>query len=100
MIRIEVKSAEVHTKSGTSSKTGKPFQIAEQEAWGLFYDQNGKPHPYPQKIRITLDDGRAPYPVGNYQLAPESLYPDRFGQITIRAKLQPVASTLSAAKAA
>lgn len=99
MIQIEVKSAEVQTKTGTSSKTGKAYQIAEQEAWGHFADQHGKPHPYPQKIRLTLEDGRAPYPVGTYTLAPESLYPDRFGQITIRAKLKPIAASLAKAAA-
>lgn len=99
MIQIEVKSAQVETKTGTSSKTGKPYQIAEQEAWGHFTDQHGKPHPYPQKIRITLEDGRQPYAVGTYTLAPESLYPDRFGQITIRAKLKPIAATLGKAAA-
>lgn len=99
MIQIEVKSAAVETKTGNSQKTGKPYQIAEQEAWGHFVDAKGQPHPYPQKIRLTLEDGRQPYPVGTYTLAPESLYPDRFGQITIRAKLKPIASSLAKAAA-
>lgn len=99
MIQIKIEDVAVETKQGTSSKTGKPYSIREQTAWGLFCDQNGKQHPHPMRIRLTLDDQAAPYPVGTYTLAPESLYPDRFGQITIRAKLRPVAAA-AAPKAA
>ena len=98
MIQIKVEDVAVETKSGTSQKSGKAYSIREQTAWGLFHDQNGKVQPHPQRIRVTLDDQQPPYPVGVYTLAPESFYPDRFGQITIRAKLRPVAA--SAAKAA
>ncbi len=98
MIQIKIEDVAVETKAGTSSKTGKPFSIREQTGWGFFFDQHGKPHPHPMRIRLTLDDQAAPYPVGTYTLAPESLYPDRFGQITIRAKLRPLAA--AAAKAA
>jgi len=92
MIQIKIEDVAVETKAGTSGKTGKPYSIREQTGWGFFFDQNGKPHPHPMRIRLTLDDQAAPYPVGVYTLAPESLYPDRFGQITIRAKLRPVAA--------
>lgn len=98
MIKIEINDLAVETKNGISSKTGKPFSIREQTGWGFFYDQQGKPHPHPMRVRLTLDDQQAPYPVGIYMLAPESLYPDRFGQITIRAKLKPAVA--AAAKAA
>lgn len=96
-IKIEVKSAEVVPKNGVSQKTGKPFSIREQEAWGHFTDPKGQPHPYPQRVRLTLDDNQPPYAPGVYTLSPASFYPDRFGQIVCRAKLQPVAAARQAA---
>lgn len=97
MIKIEVTSNEVKHKSGTSQKTGKPYDIPEQEAWGYFHDQEGKPHPHPQKVRLGLDKDQPAYSVGIYTLAPESLYVDRFGQISIRARLRPVPQAVKAA---
>lgn len=70
MIKIEVQSSEVHVKQGTSGKTGKPYSIREQEAWGWFADQQGKPHPHPMRVRLTLDNEQAPYTPGVYLLQP------------------------------
>jgi len=89
MIKIEVNSPLVDTKQGTSSKTGKQYSIREQEAWGYFFDMQGQPHPHPMRVRLTLDDTQQPYAPGVYTLAPESFYVDRFGQISIRARLKP-----------
>jgi len=100
MIKIEIQSTEVETKSGTSSKTGKPYSISEQDGWGYFHDQSGKVHPHPMKIRIMLEKDQAPYAPGLYTLAPESLYPDRFGQITIRPKLKALVASAKQAAAA
>lgn len=97
MIKIEVKSEAVQTKQGTSSRTHKPYSIREQEAYAFFLDRDGNPQPYPQRVRLTLDDGAFPYPVGNYTLAPESLFADRYDQISIRAKLRPMAPAARAA---
>lgn len=89
MIKIEVNTALVDIKQGTSSRTGKPYTIREQEAWGYFFDMHGQPHPHPMRVRLTLDDTQQPYAPGVYTLAPESLFADRFGQISIRARLKP-----------
>lgn len=97
MIRVQVESVEIQTKNGTSQRTGKPYAIREQEAWGYFCGPDGKPHPHPQKMRITLGDQDQPYPVGTYIIAPESLYPDRYGQVTCRVRLRPVAAPAAAA---
>ncbi|GHU14813.1 hypothetical protein FACS189441_5370 [Betaproteobacteria bacterium] len=99
-IKVEIKSAEVEVKSGTSNRTGKPYSIREQVGWGFFVDSHGKPQPYPQRIRLTIEDGEEPYAPGTYQLAPSSFYPDRFGQLSCRAKLQPIAAAASARAAA
>lgn len=98
MIKIEIVSASVVHKTGTSQKTGKPFDIPEQEGWAHFHDREGKLNPHPTKVRITLDRDQAPYSVGVYSLAPESLYSDQWGQICIRPRLRSIAS--AAVKAA
>lgn len=90
MIKVQIESTEVQVKQGTSQRSGKAYSIKEQEAWGYFTDPQGKPHPHPQKIRLTLGDEQQPYPVGAYVMADESHYPDRFGQVTTRAKLIPL----------
>jgi hypothetical protein len=91
MIKVEVSTQVVDVKSGTSAKSGKPYQIREQEAWAYFYDREGKPYPHPQKIKITLDDDMQPYGLGLYIIDPASLYADRFGQVAIRARLRAAA---------
>ena len=90
-IKVEVRSEELDVKTGVSQKNGKPYNIREQSAWGFFVDQQGNPHPYPQKVRLTLEDTQQnPYPPGMYELADASFYPDRYGQIRIRAQLTPL----------
>lgn len=83
MIKIEVASAEVFTKSGIAAKSGKPYTIREQEAFAYVTDRNGQPQKYPAKIRINLNDDQAPYAVGNYTISPSSFYVDRFGGLTL-----------------
>jgi len=98
MIKVQVETTVVDLKSGTSAKTGKPYAIREQEAWGFFIGRDGKPNTHPQRIKVTLDDDANPYEVGMYQLDPSSLYADKWGQVSIRARLRPLVQ--SAAKAA
>lgn len=97
MLKIQVETTVIDTKTGTSAKTGKPYCIREQEAWMFGHDRDGKPHPHPQRIRLTLDDDQQPYSVGNYTLCPSSIYVDRFNQIAIRARLRPVVQQAKAA---
>ena len=100
MIKVQVEKVEVEEKRGTSQRTGKPYAIREQSAWGYFCDQEGRPHPHPQQVRITLGDLQEPYPVGAYVIADESFYPDRYGQVSCRVKLRPVAAAAQSARAA
>lgn len=98
MLKVEIATTLVDTKSGNSQKTGKPYCIREQEAWCFFFGRDGKPLPHPQRIRLTLDDDQHPYEIGTYQLDPSSLYAGKFGQIMVAARLtKPVAAVQKAA---
>lgn len=98
MIKIEVNTSAFDAKQGISARTGKPYSIREQEAWAFLSDRDGKLQPHPQRIRITLGDGDAPYTPGLYQLDPSSVYVGDFSQLNIRARLRPLGQ--SAIKAA
>lgn len=94
MIKIEIKSPEVRTKSGIAAKTGKPYTIREQEGWAFTYGRDGKPNPYPVKLSISLRDEQPPHPPGNYTLDPASIYTNRFDQLEISPVLVPVAASV------
>lgn len=97
-IKIEVSSTAIKTKSGVSTRTNKPYSIREQEAYAYSVDRDGNPHKYPQQIKITLGDDQAPYTPGNYTIAPESFFVDRFGSLSLGLILKPlVAQTARAA---
>lgn len=97
MIKIEIQSAEVKTKSGNSARTGKPYSIREQTGFAFTHSRDGKLNPYPVKVSITLGDDQQPYAPGVYQLAPESLYTNRFDQLEISPVLKPLAAAVKAA---
>lgn len=63
MQRIEILSAEVETKSGTSTRTGKPYAIREQAA---ALHTTGKK--YPEACRIGLGRDQQPYAPGMYDI--------------------------------
>lgn len=66
-MKIEIaKATEEPVKEGTG-QNGKPYRIREQEAW-LHIDQMK----YPQRVKIPLNNGIAPYAVGMYVVADES----------------------------
>lgn len=91
MIRIEVKTDAVNVKSGTSTRTGKPYSIREQEAWAHVLGRDGKPQPYPVSVVLPLGDDQPPYPPGQYTLDPTCLYVDRFRSLTLsKARLMPI----------
>lgn len=93
MIRIEVKSTEVTTRSGTSQRTGQPWTIRSQEGYAYTFDQTGKVRPYPERISLQLDDNQLPFPIGNYDLSLASIYVGDFGRLMMgRPQLTPVAS--------
>ena len=97
MIKVEINSASFDVKSGTAASTGKPYSIREQEAWAYLCDRDGKPQPYPQKIKVTLDDQQPPYNPGTYQLDPSSIFVGDFAQLNIRARLRPLQQVAKAA---
>lgn len=91
MIRIEIESAEVITKSGVAAATGKPYTIREQDAWAYLVGQNGKPNKHPDAMKIALERDQSPYAVGAYILDPGSLYVASFGKLSIgRVRLNPL----------
>lgn len=91
MIKVSVTSTEVRTQSGNAKATGKPYSLSFQTVWFHTYDRSGKPNPYPEKVEIILDknDQGAPlfYPVGEYTLAPESVYVNRSGDLSLSPRL-------------
>jgi len=78
MLKIEIKSADVMTKSGTSARTGKPYTIREQLG---YWHAKGKA--YPIEVKITLDDSAQPFAPGVYTLGEESFMVGRFGDLQI-----------------
>lgn len=62
MQTLTFESTEVHTKSGNSSRTGKPYNIREQSAW-LHVGQK-----FPVSVRIQLGDQQPPYAPGDYAI--------------------------------
>lgn len=101
MIRIEVETAEVMTKSGIAAATGKPYTIREQNAWAYLIGQDGKPNKHPEAMKITLERDQPPYAVGAYTLDPGALYVAQFGKLSIgRIRLNPIQSPVQSVKAA
>lgn len=99
MIKIEVKSTEIESFSGTSKSTGKPFTIRNQMAYAFLLDKAGNARPYPELIKLSLEDNQLPFPVGFYQLAPQSVFVDKFDRLALgRPSLLPM--QISQARAA
>lgn len=92
MIKIEIKSTDINTKSGVSGKTGKPYTIREQSGYAHTHDRDGKLFEYPVQMKVSLQDGSQPYAPGFYTLAPESLYTNGFQQLAITPVLKPLVS--------
>jgi len=98
MLNVKVLNGEVRKIEGTSVRTNKPYSFRTQEAYISTFDpKTGKPHPYPQRIEITLGDEQTPYAVGDYQLSPFSLYVDRNGRLNVSPRLEPVRTSNPAA---
>ncbi len=103
MIKVSVTSTEVRNQSGTAKTTGKAYSLSFQTAWMHTYDRSGKPNPYPEKVEIILeknDQGAALFwPAGDYTLAPESIYVNRNGDLSISPRLVPLKPAPAAAAA-
>jgi hypothetical protein len=91
MLKVEIKSTDIDSFSGISKKTGQPFAIRSQTAYAHTFDRNGVQFPYPQQIKISLDDDQLPFAVGAYVVAPQCIYVDKFGKLALgRLSLTPV----------
>lgn len=102
MIKVSVKSTDVRNQSGTAKATGKAYSLNFQSVYMFLVDRYGKPEPYPTKVEVILEkneQGAALFwPVGEYTLAPESVYVNRNGDLAISPKLVPLAPPSAAAK--
>lgn len=77
MIRCEVKSTHVETKSGTSSKTGRPYSIREQDGYVTL------PNGETRKVAIGLESNDAPLDAGSYEPMPSAYYVTKYGELAI-----------------
>lgn len=85
MLRVEIASEEVKTKSGIG-RSGRPYQIREQQG----YLHRGEKYPF--EMRVQIKDDQPPYAVGMYTLSDESFYVGDFGALRVRPLLVPVAA--------
>jgi hypothetical protein len=98
MIKIEIESAEVKTKSGVSARTGKPYSMREQKGYVYTCDRDGKPNRHPNTLVLTLREDQQPYAAGFYTLSPASFYTNKYDQLEVSPVL--VAVPVAAVKAA
>lgn len=83
-MKIIVEATEVRTRSGISSKTGKPWQMHEQSALLRGERVMGE-------IRLDLEAADKPYPVGEYEIDFErSIGIGSYGSVTFRPVLKAV----------
>ena len=94
MIKISVTSTEVRNMRGNGKASGKPYDLNFQTVWAHTSDRNGNPNPYPEKVEIILEKSEQGaalfYPVGEYTLAPNSVFVDRGGNLSISPRLVPL----------
>jgi hypothetical protein len=91
MIQVSVTSTEVRNQRGTAKASGKAYDLNFQTVWFHTFDRNGSKNPYPEKSEIILEKNEqgAPlfWPIGEYTLAPSSVYVDRNGSLAISPRL-------------
>ena len=94
MIQVSVTSTEVRNQRGTAKASGKAYDLNFQTVWFHTHDRQGNKNPYPEKAEIILEkneQGQALFwPVGEYTLAPSSVYVDRSGNLAIAPRLVPL----------
>jgi hypothetical protein len=101
MFRVVVETTATAVKQGTSTKTGKPYRIVEQDAHVFLRDGNtGKECTYPSSFRLRLEDGQDAYSPGEYVIDSASVYVGRYGELLFgRVKLVRRAAMASKAAA-
>lgn len=94
-IKIVVEEVNVDTKTGVGAKG--PWRIDEQEAFAYLADRKGKLHAHPTRISVRLEDGQAPYPIGEYTVAPASFYAGKYNSLMFSVRLVPMRAQVKAA---
>lgn len=87
MIKITITSPIVREMKGIGKASGKPYHMRFQTGHAFTVDQDGLIAPFPDKFEISLDEGQFPYPAGDYQLQPSSLFVNRDGRLEVRPRL-------------
>jgi len=88
---FEIHSTFVNERTGKSAK-GRDYKLREQEAWVQIGDA-----PYPQKTKIMLDEGQAPYAVGKYQLHDRSFSIGQYDSLQCSPVLVPLVESVQKA---
>jgi len=83
MIRIEIQSDEILTRNGIAARTGRPFEFRYQLGFAHTVDSNGSDLLVPEAIEISVPPRMQPYAPGLYELAPGSVYVNRFRQLEV-----------------
>jgi hypothetical protein len=94
-IKIVIEDVVVDTKTGHGAKG--PWSITEQEAFAYLADRKGVLHRHPTRITVRLDDGQAPYAIGEYTVAPASFYAGKYNSLMFSVRLVPMRATVKAA---
>lgn len=90
-MKLKVVEAKVSERSVTRARDGKTFKFREQSA--LMDLPNGER----RVIAVSLEEGQAPYPPGDYDLMDSSFTVDRNGRLAIgRVHLAPSRPAASA----
>ena len=101
IIQVSVTSTEVRNQRGTAKASGKAYDLNFQTVWFHTYDRQGNKNPYPEKSEIILEkneQGQALFwPIGEYTLAPSSVYVDRSGNLAIAPRLVSIKPKAAAA---
>lgn len=90
MIKIEITNTDVQVRSGNAPRTGRAFCVREQNGIASVFGRNGCVNRV--NVALSLGADAQPYEVGVYELAPESLYVNRFGQFEVSPVLKAVSS--------
>jgi hypothetical protein len=97
MIKVTIVSSAVRLMSGIGKTSGKPYNLAFQDAYFHTVDKEGILAPFPQKVEIfapkDAQGNPDPYAPGEYQLAPFSVFVDRQGKLAIEPLLVPLKSS-------
>ncbi len=94
-VKVEIHDATVDERRGKSQRTGNDYVMRSQEAWVQIGNA-----PYPQKIKLRLEDGQSAYAVGNYQLHDRSFSVGKYGDLEVAPFLVPIQSTVQSVQKA